>query len=153
MTYSKQGKTRILFLCTGNSCRSQMAEGLANAIHGDILEAHSAGIERHGMNPQAVQVMNEAGIDMSAHRSKTIDVVDLQSFDFIITVCDHAHESCPVVPEGCRVIHQGFDDPPRLAGNLQDKEEILTCYRRVRDEIKNYIRKLPEQVLKERKDP
>lgn len=137
---------KILFLCTGNSCRSQMAEGWARELKGDAFEAFSAGIETHGLNDHAVEVMREVGVDISGQRSLHIDEFDLSKFDYIITVCDHAHESCPLVPPGCRVIHQGFDDPPRLAAKLHNKQAILDCYRRVRDEIKLYIETMPESL-------
>jgi arsenate reductase (thioredoxin) len=149
MTQSRPVQTRVLFLCTGNSCRSQMAQAWANSIYPESIEAHSAGIETHGLNPRAVQVMAEAGVDISGHRSRNIDEFDLYSFDFIITVCDHAHESCPLVPPGCRLIHESFDDPPRLAQKLRKEEEILACYRKVRDQIKNYVQNLPDHLAKE----
>jgi arsenate reductase len=149
MTQAKSVQTKVLFLCTGNSCRSQMAQAWANRLFPENVEAQSAGIETHGLNPMAVQVMAEAGVDISGHRSQNIDEFDLHSFDFIITVCDHAHESCPLVPPGCRLIHKSFDDPPRLAQNLRGEEEILACYRKVRDEIKNYIENLPDHLAKE----
>lgn len=139
-------KTRILFLCTGNSCRSQMAEGWAKYLHGNRLAAFSAGVETHGLNPYAVRVMAEEGVDLSAHRSQLLAEFALEKLDYIITVCDHAHESCPLVPPTCRVIHQGFADPPRLAENMESEEEILDCYRRVRDEIKEYVMGLPENL-------
>ncbi|MDJ0621911.1 MAG: arsenate reductase ArsC [Desulfocapsaceae bacterium] len=137
---------KILFLCTGNSCRSQMAEGWARELKGDTIEPFSAGIETHGLNPHAVEVMREVGVDISGHRSLHIDEFNLEELDYIITVCDHAHESCPLVPPGCRVIHQGFDDPPRLAAELKNEQAILDCYRRVRDQIKQYIETLPESL-------
>lgn len=152
MIKSAPEKTRVLFLCTGNSCRSQMAQAWVNSLHPDTMEAHSAGIEIHGLNPRAVQVMNEAGVDISGYRSQKIDEFALDSFDFIITVCDHAHESCPVVPSGCRLIHKSFDDPPRLVQELRGEEEILACYRRVRDEIKSYIQNLPDHLAKENEE-
>lgn len=137
---------KILFLCTGNSCRSQMAEGWTKKLKGEFIEAHSAGIETHGLNDRAVEVMREAGVDIAGQRTQHIDEFDLKEFDYIITVCDHAHESCPLVPPGCKVDHQGFDDPPRLAAKLNDKQAILDCYRRVRDQIKQYIETLPESL-------
>ena len=127
-----------------------MAEAWANALHPDRLEAYSAGIETHGLNPQAVKVMKAVGIDMSSHWSQLIDDFDLESFDYIVTVCDHAHESCPMVPPDCRVIHKSFEDPPRLAANLQRTEERLACYSRVRDEIRLYVQALPKLLLEER---
>ncbi len=138
---------KVLFLCTGNSCRSQMAEGWARAMWGDRIEAHSAGIETHGLNPHAVHVMAEAGVDISAHRSKRVDdLMDLE-FDLVVTVCGHAHETCPRFPGNARVIHVGFDDPPRLAESAENEAAKLDCYRRVRDQIKAFVETLPD-VLK-----
>ena len=142
-------KTRILFLCTGNSCRSQMAEGWARALKGDRIDAFSAGIETHGLNPRAVQVMAEVGVDISDHRSKTVADLPTKDFDYVVTVCDHAHESCPLFPGNTKVVHVGFDDPPRLAKGAKTEQEALAHYRRVRDEIRAFIQTLPES-LKER---
>ena len=138
------GKVKVLFLCTGNSCRSQMAEGWTRALKGDRIEAFSAGIETHGLNPRAVQVMAEAGVDISGHRSKTVADLPTKDFDFVVTVCDHAHESCPLFPGKTRVVHVGFDDPPRLAKDARTEEEALAHYRRVRDEIKAFVETLPK---------
>ena len=137
-------KSKILFLCTGNSCRSQMAEGWARTLKGDVIEAYSAGIETHGLNPNAVKVMAQAGVDISGHRSKLLDSLADVDFDFVVTVCDNAHESCPIFPRKTKVVHVGFDDPPRLARELKTDEEKLNAYRRVRDEIKAFIETLPE---------
>jgi arsenate reductase len=139
-------KPSILFLCTGNSCRSQMAEGLARTLRGDQLLPYSAGIETHGLNPNAVKVMAEIGIDISGHKSKTTADLPEQSFDYVITVCDHAHETCPFFPARTRVLHVGFDDPPRLAADATSEEEALSHYRRVRDEIRAFIETLPESL-------
>jgi len=139
---------RILFLCTGNSCRSQMAEGWTRALRGDRIEAFSAGIETHGLNPRAVQVMAEAGVDISGQRSKTVTDLPTQDFDYVVTVCDHAHESCPFFPGKTKVVHVGFDDPPRLAQEAKSDEEALVHYRRVRDEIKAFVKTLPEGLKK-----
>ncbi|MEP5763720.1 MAG: arsenate reductase ArsC [Halieaceae bacterium] len=136
----------ILFLCTGNSCRSQMAEGLCRQLRGDVIEAASAGIEKHGLNPSAVKVMAEIGIDISAHSSKTTADLGSIEFDYVITVCDHAHESCPYFPAITAVVHAGFDDPPRLAASAATEEEALEHYRRVRDEIRDYILSLPDAL-------
>jgi len=136
-------KIKILFLCTGNSCRSQMAEGWARHLKGDTIEPYSAGIETHGLNQRAVQVMAEAGVDISNHRSKHVDEMIPVAFDYVITVCDHAAESCPVLPGKARVFHRGFDDPPRLAETARTDDEALIHYRRVRDEIKNFVSGLP----------
>ena len=143
-------KTRILFLCTGNSCRSQMAEGWTRALHAGRIEAFSAGIETHGLNPRAVQVMAEAGVDISGHRSKTVAELPTKEFDFVVTVCDHAHESCPLFPGKTKVVHVGFDDPPRLAKEAKTEEEALAHYRRVRDEIKAFVENLPGALTTER---
>ena len=139
-------RTRILFLCTGNSCRSQMAEGWAKALKGDVLEAHSAGIETHGLNPRAVQVMAEAGVDISGHTSTNVNEVMHLPFDYVITVCGHAHETCPMFPGKARVIHAGFDDPPALARDVETEQEALDIYRRVRDEIRHYVEQLPDSL-------
>ncbi|MDA0748613.1 MAG: arsenate reductase ArsC [bacterium] len=139
-------KPRILFLCTGNSCRSQMAEGWAHHLLSDQVEAHSAGIETHGLNPDAVAIMTEAGVDISKHRSKHLDELAHLSFDHVITVCDHASEHCPVFPGNAHLIHKNFDDPPRLAKNARSRDEALSHYRRVRDEIRTFVTSLPEQL-------
>ncbi len=136
-------KKKILFLCTGNSCRSQMAEGWARELKGDVLEAYSAGIETHGLNPNAVRVMAEAGVDISAHRSKHVNELLDEGIDYVVTVCDHAAESCPRFPGKAKVIHRSFQDPPALAKTAKTEEEALDHYRRVRDEIKAFVETLP----------
>jgi len=141
-----ESKLKVLFLCTGNSCRSQMAEGWAKHLKGDVIEAYSAGIETHGLNASAVKVMAEAGVDISGHHSKHLDELKDISFDCVVTVCGHAHESCPIFPGTTRVIHVGFEDPPRLARDAKTEEEALDCYRRVRDEIKAFVESLPGSV-------
>jgi len=133
----------VLFLCTGNSCRSQMAEGWARALLAGQVEPYSAGIEKHGMNPNAVRVMQEAGVDITSQYSKTLDELRGVDFDWVVTVCDHARESCPVFPGRARTLHAGFDDPPRLAKDAPTEEEALAHYRRVRDEIRHFIEQLP----------
>ena len=142
-------KLKVLFLCTGNSCRSQMAEGWARALKGDAIEAYSAGIETHGLNGLAVKVMAEAGVDISHHRSKNVSELMGVPFDCVVTVCDSAHESCPIFPGRAKVVHVGFDDPPRLAKGARTDEEALPHYRRVRDEIRAFVEKLPESLKKE----
>jgi len=137
---------KILFLCTGNSCRSQMAEGWARALKSDSIDACSAGIETHGLNPNAVRVMAEAGVDISTHRSKHVDELKDIAFDYVVTVCDHAHESCPIFPGKTKVMHRGFDDPPRLAKAAKSEEEALGHYRRVRDEIRLFVEGLPKSL-------
>jgi arsenate reductase len=137
---------RILFLCTGNSCRSQMAEGRARHLKGDMIEPYSAGIDPRGLDPRAVRVMAEAGVDISSNRSKDVrDLLDIP-FDYVITVCGHADENCPVFPRPLKKIHRGFDDPPRLAVDAGSEEEILSHYRRVRDEIREFVESLPDSL-------
>lgn len=143
-------KRKILFLCTGNSCRSQMAEGWTRYLKGDVIEAYSAGIETHGLNPNAVKVMAEAGVDISGHRSKLLDDLMDVDFDAVVTVCGHAHETCPMFPARARVVHVGFDDPPKMAKELAEQgapaEDQLDCYRKVRDEIRGFVEGLPESL-------
>ena len=137
---------KVLFLCTGNSCRSQMAEGWARQLKGDSIEAYSAGVEMHGLNPKAVHVMSEAGVDISGHRSKHVRELSGVAFDYVVTVCGNAQESCPVCPGRTKVVHVGFDDPPRLAKEARTEEEALGHYRRVRDEIRKFVATLPESL-------
>lgn len=136
--------TKLLFLCTGNSCRSQMAEGFARQLKSDQFTAYSAGIETHGLNPSAVKVMAEAGVDISGHESTHVDALQDIAFDWVVTVCDHAAERCPIFPGQARVVHRAFDDPPKLAQDANSEEEALGFYRRVRDEIRAYVETLPE---------
>lgn len=138
---------RVLFLCTGNSCRSQMAEGWARHLKGDTVEPYSAGIEKHGLNPNAVRVMEEAGVDISRQKSKHVRELDGIEFDRVITVCGHADEHCPAFSGSTRVTHVGFDDPPKLAAQAGTDEEALDHYRRVRDEIKAFVQTLPGALL------
>jgi len=123
-----------------------MAEGLCRTLRGDQLEAFSAGIEKHGLNKNAVRVMAEIGIDISGHSSKTLDDLRDQSFDYVVTVCGHAHETCPWFPAQARVVHCGFDDPPQLAASARTEEEALGHYRRVRDEIRQFVMGLPQAL-------
>ena len=139
-------KLKVLFLCTGNSCRSQMAEGWARHLKADVVEPYSAGIEKHGMNPHAVNVMAEAGVDISKQRSKTLAEIGSVAFDYVVTVCAQADGNCPVFPAKTRVTHVGFEDPPRVTGNLPDGEEKLAVYRRVRDEIRRFVQGLPDNL-------
>lgn len=141
---STSPKIRVLFLCTGNSCRSQMAEGWARKLKPAELDAYSAGTNPHGLNPLAVRAMAEAGVDISAHTSKRPDDLPVR-FDIVVTVCDSAHESCPVVP-GARVVHVGFDDPPRLAKDARSEEDAMVHYRRVRDQIRAFVETLPGSI-------
>jgi len=130
-------KNSILFLCTGNSCRSQMAHGLCNSLHSDKFKVYSAGIKKHGLNPNAVKVMDEIGIDISHHKSELTSELGTQDFDIVITVCSSAKETCPYFPGG-KVLHYGFDDPPALTKEMNE-DDALVIYRRVRDEIKDFI--------------
>ncbi len=121
-----------------------MAEGWARALCGDRVDAHSAGTQPHGLNPMAVRAMAEVGVDISCHASKRPEEIEGR-FDVVVTVCDSAHESCPVFP-GTRVVHVGFDDPPRLAKDARNEEEALFHYRRVRDEIRAFVERLPGAI-------
>ena len=137
-------KAKILFLCTGNSCRSQMAEGWARSLKEDSVEPYSAGIEKHGLNPHAVRVMREAGVDISGQMSNTVSEIGSVNFDTVVTVCGNADENCPTLAGAPRIVHVGFDDPPRLAKSAANEEEALAPYRRVRDEIRAFVETLPE---------
>ena len=139
---------RILFLCTGNSCRSQMAEGWTRRLNGDVIEAHSAGIEPHGLDPLAVRAMAEAGVDISRQRSKHVDEFAGVEFDYVVTLCGHANEHCPVFPGKTRNVHVGFDDPPALAAGAKTGGEAMAHYRRVRDEIRVFVETLPDALLR-----
>jgi len=143
-------KVKLLYLCTGNSCRSQMAEGWTRALKGDVIEVYSAGIETHGLNPNAVKVMSEAGVDITPQKSQHIDEFKDTKLDYVITVCDHAHENCPWFPADCEVLHVGFQDPPRMAKAVAEtggtEEEQLDCYRAVRDQIKAFVETLPASL-------
>ena len=133
---------KILFLCTGNSCRSQMAEGFARQLLGKLVIPFSAGLEAKGLDPYAIEVMKEVGIDISGQHSKTVDEIAKIEFDYCITVCGHADENCPVFAAKTKVIHHGFDDPPKLAAKAKNKKEKLAHYRHVRDEICKYVESL-----------
>ena len=137
---------KILFLCTGNACRSQMAEAWARHLKGGQIEAHSAGIEPAGLDVDAVRAMAEAGVDISGHRSKHVDELSEIRFDYVVTVCARAHERCPVFSGGAKVVHVGFDDPPRLAADAKTDQERLAPYRRVRDQIRAFVEALPESL-------
>jgi arsenate reductase len=122
-----------------------MAEGWARELIGEFVEPYSAGIEKHGMNPSAVAVMKEAGVDISGQRSKTVDEIAGVAFDVVFTVCGHADEHCPSFA-GAPVVHVPFDDPPKLAAAAKDEEESLGHYRRVRDEIRQFVKSVPERM-------
>lgn len=134
---------KVLFLCTGNSCRSQMAEGWARVLLHDRIRAYSAGVETHGLNPRAVLVMGEAGVDISEQRSQHVDEFADLAPDLVVTVCDHAAEVCPTFPGARRMLHHAFEDPARAAG---DEESVLRVFRRVRDEIRAFVLTLPDQL-------
>lgn len=140
-------KINLLYLCTGNSCRSQMAEGWTRALKGDQIEAYSAGIKTQRLNPSAVKVMAEAGVDITSQKSQHIEEFKDTKIDVVITVCDHAHETCPWFPADCKVIHIGFQEPSTMAKEIManggSEEEQLDCYRTVRDEIKAFVETLP----------
>ena len=138
-------KKNILFLCTGNSCRSQMAEGWGRALKSDSFNFYSAGTKKHGLNERAIRVMKEAGVDISSHESNTTDELPDITMDYVFTVCSDAHENCPFFPGG-KIIHTGFDDPPRLTAQMQDDEQILEVYRRVRDEIKQLVMNIESYI-------
>lgn len=140
-----KNKIRVLFLCTGNSCRSQMAEGWAKHLINDRVESFSAGVVRHGMNQIAVKVMAEAGVDISGQESKTIEELPRHDFDWVITLCSHADKNCPVFPG--KKLHRGFEDPPTQASKAKSAEEVITCYRDVRDQIRKFIETLPEYLF------
>jgi len=135
-------KLNVLFLCTGNSCRSQMAEGWGHFLWDECCKVYSAGIETHGLNPYAVKVMAEEGINISNYRSKTLSSLDNVQFDLVITVCDNAQASCPQYQGDTVVLHKAFDDPPRLAAEIDSEEHVMECYRIVRDEIYEFIKEL-----------
>ena len=123
-----------------------MAEGWARYLKSDEIEPYSAGIETHGLNQNAVKVMAEAGVDMSRHESKHVDRLAYIQFDYVITVCGHADENCPIFPGDTTVLHHGFDDPPKLAENATSDDEALSIYRRIRDEIREFVEGLPEAI-------
>jgi arsenate reductase len=145
MSETKQ-KLKVLFLCTGNSCRSQMAEGWTRRLKGDQITPYSAGVDPHGIDRRAVRVMQEVNVDISDQRSQHVgDLMDVD-FDYVITVCDRARESCPVFPGNTEVVHVGFEDPPALAGDAESEEEALQHYRGVRDQIREFVETLPETL-------
>jgi arsenate reductase len=146
---SESAKPKILFLCTGNACRSQMAEGWAKALKAGDVEAYSAGIEPRDLDPRAAKVMAESGVDISSQRSKhTSDLADVR-FDWVVTVCDNARERCPAFSGAPRRVHVGFEDPPRLAAAAATEEEALEHYRRIRDEIRRFVEGLPGALEEE----
>jgi len=136
-----EDKMKVLFLCTGNSCRSQMAEGWARHLKSDVIEAYSAGIRPIGVSSRTIKVMAEAGVDTSGHTSKGVDELVGINFDYVVTVCDNARQQCPVFGGQTKHVHKSFDDPYFATGS---EEEIMAVFRRVRDQIKAFVEKLPE---------
>ncbi len=134
-------KIKVLFLCTGNSCRSQIAEGWARELKGNVIDAYSAGILPIGVSSRAIRVMVEAGVDISMNQSQHIDEFSGIDFDYVITLCDNAAESCPVFPGKARIIHKPFDDPYFASGS---EEQILATFRKVRDDIRTFVETMPE---------
>jgi arsenate reductase len=145
MKNTPKKKPRILFLCTGNSCRSQMADGWVRELKRDKIEPYSARLEKHGINPLAVKVMAEKKVDISTQQSKVLEELPIQIFDYVITLCGHAHETCPYFPG--KIIHRGFNDPPALSAGADNEEEKLYHYRRVRDETQQLVETLPQSLL------
>lgn len=137
-------RKRVLILCTGNSCRSQIAEGYITFFAGDKAEVYSAGIETHGVNPKAIAVMKEDGIDISHHTSNNVNEYLHMNLDYVITVCDNANERCPVFPSSAKKFHQNFPDPAKATGT---SEEVMNEFRRVRDMIKNYCKAFVEENI------
>jgi arsenate reductase (thioredoxin) len=132
----------ILILCTGNSCRSQMGEAILRGMNLSEVSVYSAGIEKHGLNPWAMKVIDEIGLDSGALSSQTLSDLNPDiHFDYVLTVCSNAHGSCPVFPGQAKVIHQGFEDPPFLAKGIEDEEKVLEIYREVRNTISEYLHK------------
>lgn len=133
-------KKNVLFLCTGNSCRSQMAEALCTKYRGNEFECYSAGVEKSKkIDPRAVKVMAEIGLDISNKKPKATNELTVKEFDYVVTLCSHANETCPYFPAKTKVLHRGFDDPPAITKDVIGEENILNQYRRVRDEIKAFI--------------
>jgi len=140
---SDKNKIKVLFLCVGNSCRSQIAEGWARHLKSDVIEAYSAGIRPIGVSSRTIKVMAEAGVDISAHTSKGVDELVGINFDYVVTVCDNARQQCPMFPGRTKHVHKAFDDPYFATGS---EEEIMAVFRRVRDQIKAFVEKLPDNL-------
>lgn len=137
---------KILFICTGNSCRSQMAEGWTRHLKKDLLQPFSAGIEKHGLDPLAIKVMDEVGVDISKQKSKLITELKDKDFDYVVTICEDANRNCPIFSGKVKRIHHAFDNPPRIAKTLTSQEEIFSLYKRVRDEIKEFVSNMPDNL-------
>jgi arsenate reductase len=143
--FKNKEKIKVLFLCTGNSCRSQMAEGWARHLKGNVTDAYSAGIRPIGVSSRAIRAMAEAGVDISMQTSRHVDELMEIDFDYVVTLCDNASEHCPVFGGKAEVIHRAFDDPYFASGS---EEDVMAVFRRVRDEIKTFIETLPESLEK-----
>ena len=141
-------RKRVLFICTHNSARSQMAEAFLNTLYGERFVAFSAGTHPSGVHPYAIRVMKEEGVDLFTQRSKSIDEFLEMQCDYVITVCRHADKICPSFPGKTKIIRAGFDDPPKLAEGAKSEKEALSHYRRVRDEIKAFVSRLYEELTK-----
>jgi len=144
---TERSKQRVLFLCTGNSCRSQMAEGFLREFGGDAFEVASAGVDPIRINPLAIRVMAEAAVDISGQYSKSVDEMTAGHFDYVITVCDRAREACPVFPRAARSLHWSFDDPAEAPGAEEDR---LIVFRRVRDEVSAQVRRFVSKIDRQR---
>jgi len=142
---SDKEKIKVLFLCTGNSCRSQIAEGWARHLKGNIIDAYSAGIRPIGVSSRAIKVMAEAGVDISAQISQCLDEFSEIDFDYVITLCDNAAENCPVFTGQTRVFHKPFEDPYFASGS---EEDVMETFRKVRNEIREFIEEMPN-ILKD----
>jgi arsenate reductase (thioredoxin) len=142
----------VLFLCTGNACRSQIAEAWTRHLKAEVVVPYSAGTHPRGLDPLAVKVMAEVGLAIFGQPSKAIADIEHIPFDYVVTVCSDAHESCPVFPGRAKGVHVGFDDPPRLAAHATSEAEALAHYRRVRDEIRAFIEQFPEVLTGERRE-
>ena len=136
-------KTKVLFLCTGNACRSQMAEGWARHLKSDVIEAYSAGVWPAGVSSRAINVMAEAGVDISSHKSQHVDEFAEIEFDYVVTLCDNAREQCPVFAGNAKVVHKAFDDPVMMIGT---NDQIIAAFRRARDEIRAFVETMPESL-------
>jgi len=145
MSQAKE-KIKVLFLCTGNACRSQMAEGWTRHLKSDVIEAYSAGVWPVGVSSRAIQVMAEAGVDISSHTSNHVDDFLEIDFDYVITLCDNARENCPVFSSRAKIIHKPFEDPTFVVGNT---DEIMRAFRRTRDQIREFVETLPESLKDE----
>ena len=137
-------KLKLLFLCTGNSCRSQMAEAWTKHLKGDKLDVYSAGVQPKAIDPRAIKAMAEVGLDISKQKSKDVNTLGDLEFEYVITLCDNARESCPYFPAKTKLVHKAFEDPPKLAEGAANEEEAMAHYRRGRDEIRTFVDTLPE---------